>query len=149
MIRLDQPKLMLNAHADAAGDLPANVDGFFTQERVKDDLWNIRFHPYEKPEPTGGEIVAKIDSACEPSEKVLNQQSVLVLSCPHGHDDRFVAAYSLDNRSYGMAAGNPISLGRHSASRRMAHRWPSPGWRSTIRSPQRIRSMTTRCRTRC
>jgi hypothetical protein len=98
MIRLDQPKMMLNAHADAAGDLPANVDGFYTQERTKEDVWNIRFHPYEKPEPTGGDIVAKVDSACEPSEKVLNPQSVLVLSCPHGRDQRFVAAYSLDSR---------------------------------------------------
>ncbi len=95
MIRLDQRKVMLNAHADLAGELPATVDGFFTQERLKDDVWNIRFHPYEKPEPTGGDVVAKIDSACEPSEKVLNQQSVLVLSCPHGHGDRFVSAYSL------------------------------------------------------
>lgn len=98
MIRLDQPKMMLNGHADAAGDLPATVDGFFTQERVKEDLWNIRFHPYEKPEPTAGDIVAKIDSTCEPSEKVLNEQSILVLSCPHGHDERFVAAYSRDSR---------------------------------------------------
>jgi hypothetical protein len=95
MMRLDQPKLMLSAHADVAGDLPATIDGFFTQERLKEDVWNVRFHPYEKPEPTGGDIVAQIDSACEPSEKVLNQQSVLVLSCRPGHDDRFVAAYSL------------------------------------------------------
>ncbi|HEX4581937.1 MAG TPA: hypothetical protein VH139_07735 [Acidobacteriaceae bacterium] len=98
MFRLDQPKMMLNAHADAAGELPATVDGFFTQERVKEDAWNIRFHPYEKPEPTGGDIVAKINSACEPSEKVLNHQSVLVMSCPHGHGDRFVAAYSLNSQ---------------------------------------------------
>jgi hypothetical protein len=98
MIRLDQPKLMLNAHADLAGDLPANVDGFFTQERVKENAWNIVFHPYEKPERAGGEIVAQIDSACEPSQKVLNEQSVLVLSCRPGHDERFVAAYSLQNK---------------------------------------------------
>jgi hypothetical protein len=98
MMRLDQPKLMLSAHADVAGDLPATIDGFFTQERLKEGVWNIRFHPYEKPEPTGGDIVAQIDSACEPSEKVLNQQSVLVLSCRPGHDDRFVAAYSLKSR---------------------------------------------------
>ena len=102
MMRLDQPKLMLSAHADAAGDLPATIDGFFTQERLKDkdkdDVWNVRFHPYEKPEPTGGDIIAQIESACEPSEKVLNQQSVLVLSCRPGHDDRFVAAYSLKSQ---------------------------------------------------
>jgi WD40 repeat protein len=98
MMRLDQPKLMLSAHADAAGDLPATLDGFFTQERLKEGVWNVRFHPYEKPEPTGGDIIAQINSACEPSEKVLNQQSVLVLSCRPGHDDRFVAAYSLKSQ---------------------------------------------------
>ncbi|HEY3989466.1 MAG TPA: hypothetical protein VGM02_09230 [Acidobacteriaceae bacterium] len=95
MMRLDQARLMLNARADAAGDLPATVNGFFTQERPKEDVWNVRFHPYEKAEPTGGDIVTKVDSTCEPSEKVLNEDSVLVLSCPHGHDDRFVSVYSL------------------------------------------------------
>lgn len=98
MMRLDQPKLMLTAHADAAGDLPATINGFFTQERLKENVWNVRFHPYEKPEPKGGDIIAQIDSACEPSEKVLNQESVLVLSCRPGHDDRFVAAYSLKSQ---------------------------------------------------
>jgi WD40 repeat protein len=96
MIRVDQPKLMLSARADAAGDVPANTDGFFSQEQSKDGVWNVRFHPYEKSEPAGGDMVAEIDSACEPSEKALNEQSVLVLSCPHGRDDRFVAAYSLN-----------------------------------------------------
>ena len=97
MMRIDQPKLMLSAHADAAGDLPATVDGFFSQEKVGENNWNVRFHPYEKTEPTGGDIVARIDSACDPSEKVLNAQSILILTCPPGHDDRFVAAYSLNN----------------------------------------------------
>ena len=97
MMRIDQPKLMLSAHADAAGDLPATVDGFFSQEKVGENNWNVRFHPYEKAEPTGGDIVAHVDSACDPSEKVLNAQSILVLTCPPGHDDRFVAAYSLNN----------------------------------------------------
>jgi hypothetical protein len=98
MVRLDQPKLMLSARAEAAGEVPANIDGFFTHQQVKENVWNVRFHPYDKPEPTGGEIVAQTDSTCEPSEKVLNQQSVLILSCPRGHNDRFVAAYSLNNR---------------------------------------------------
>jgi hypothetical protein len=97
MLRLDQPKLMLSAHADAAGDLPATVDGFFSQEQVKENVWRVRFHPYEKAEPTGGDIVTQVESACDPSEKVLNERSILVLSCPPGHDDRFVAAYSLDS----------------------------------------------------
>ncbi|MFL6426673.1 MAG: hypothetical protein ACJ71S_00405 [Acidobacteriaceae bacterium] len=98
MMRLDQPKLMMSAHADMAGDLPATIDGFFTQKRVKENVWNVVFHPYEKPEPNGGEIIAQIDSACEPSEKVLNEQSVLVLSCRPGHDERFVAAYSMKSK---------------------------------------------------
>jgi hypothetical protein len=97
MLRLDQPKLMLSAHANAAGDLPATVDGFFSQEKVGETDWNVRFHPYEKAEPTGGDIVAHVDSACDPSEKVLSAQSILILSCPHGHDDRFVSAYSLSS----------------------------------------------------
>lgn len=42
--------------------------------------------------------VAQFESACDPSAKVLNEQSVLILSCRPGHDDRFVAAYSLDRR---------------------------------------------------
>jgi hypothetical protein len=98
MVRLDQPKLMLNAHADLAGDLPANIDGFFTQERLKENVWNIVFHPYEKAEPAGGEIVAQIESTCEPSQKVMNKQSILVLSCRPGHDERFVAAYSRQSK---------------------------------------------------
>jgi hypothetical protein len=98
MMRIDEPKLMLSARSDAAGELPATVEGFFDHERVKEDMWNVRFHPYEKPEPTGGDIITQFESACEPSEKVLNKQSVLILSCLPGHDDRFVAAYSLDRR---------------------------------------------------
>jgi hypothetical protein len=95
MVRLDQPKVMLSARAEVAGELPANVDGFFTQERVKENVWNVRFHPYNEPDAKGGEVVAQTESICEPTEKVLNPESVLVLSCPRGHNDRFVAAYSL------------------------------------------------------
>ncbi len=98
MVRLDQLKLVLSARAEAAGELPANVDGFFTQEQVKENVWNVRFHPYAKAESPEGEIVAQTDSTCDPSEKVLNDQSVLVLSCPRGHNDRFVAAYSLNRQ---------------------------------------------------
>jgi hypothetical protein len=98
MVRLDQPKLLLSARAEAAGELPATVDGYFTQEQVKENVWNVRFHPYERPDPTGGEIVAQTESTCEPSEKVLNEESMLVLSCPRGHNDRFIAAYSRNNR---------------------------------------------------
>jgi hypothetical protein len=42
--------------------------------------------------------VAEIDSTCDPTEKVLNTESVLVLSCPPGHNDRYVAAYSLNRQ---------------------------------------------------
>lgn len=98
MVRLDQPKVVLNGHADAAGDVPANIDGYFTQEQVKENIWDVRFHPYDKSGKPEGEIVAQTDSTCEPSEKVLNAKSVLVLSCPRGHNDRFVAAYSLNSQ---------------------------------------------------
>jgi hypothetical protein len=98
MIRIDQPKLMLNAHADAAGELPATVEGFFNQEKTGENHWRVRFHPFEKPEPNGGDIVAEVESACDPAEKVLNDQSILVLSCRPGHGDRYVEAYSLDRR---------------------------------------------------
>jgi hypothetical protein len=97
MVRLDQSKLMMSARAEVAGELPANIDGFFTQEQVKENLWNLRFHPYDNPK-LPGEIVAQTDSTCAPAEKVLNQESVLILTCPRGHNDRFVAAYSLNNR---------------------------------------------------
>jgi hypothetical protein len=96
--RLDQPKLMLTARAEAAADLPASLEGFFTQEEVQGGVWNVRFHRYDKPQSTDGEIVTQTSSTCEPMEKVLNEQSVLVLSCPRGHNDRFVAAYSLNSR---------------------------------------------------
>ncbi len=93
MMRLDEPKLMLSAHADAAGDVPATADGFFMQKQRKEDQWELRFQPYEKAAAGDGEgtPVAEIDSTCDPTEKVLNPQSVLVLSCPPGHNDRYVA----------------------------------------------------------
>jgi hypothetical protein len=94
MVRLDEPRLVLSARAEAAGEVPASIDGFFTQEQVKEGVWNVRFHPYDKAESAEGEIVAQTESTCDPSEKVLNDQSVLILSCPRGHNDRFVAAYS-------------------------------------------------------
>ncbi|MGA9719311.1 MAG: hypothetical protein WBQ79_13610, partial [Acidobacteriaceae bacterium] len=97
MMRLDEPKLMLSAHADAAGDVPATADGFFMQKQRKEAQWELRFQPYEKAAAGDGEgtPVAEIDSTCDPTEKVLNPQSVLVLSCPPGHNDRYVAVYSL------------------------------------------------------
>jgi hypothetical protein len=96
MVRLDQRKLMLSARADVAGELPATVDGFFTQQKVGDS-WNVWFKRYDEPQSAGkGENVAQFESSCEPSAKVLNEQAVLILSCRPGHDDRFVAAYSLD-----------------------------------------------------
>jgi hypothetical protein len=96
MMRLDQRKLMLSARADVAGELPATVDGFFTQQKVGDS-WNVWFKRYDEPQSAGkGENVAQFESSCEPAAKVLNEQAVLILSCRPGHDDRFVAAYSLD-----------------------------------------------------
>jgi hypothetical protein len=98
MIRLDQLKLVLKGRADSAGDVPATVDGFFIQTQRKEDLWDLRFKPYEKAADPVGNPVAQIDSTCEPMAKVINPQGVLVLSCPHNKDGRYVAAYSLDGR---------------------------------------------------
>jgi hypothetical protein len=98
MVRLDQPQVVLSGHADAAGDVPANIRGYFTQEQVKENVWSVWFHPYDKSGKPEGEIVAQTDSTCEPSEKVLNAESVLIMSCPRGHNDRFVAAYSLNSQ---------------------------------------------------
>ena len=97
MVRLDERKLMLSARADVAGELPATVEGFFTQQKVGEDSWNVWFKRYDEPQSAGkGVNVAQFESSCEPSAKVLNEQTVLILSCRPGHDDRFVAAYSLD-----------------------------------------------------
>ena len=78
--------------------MPANIHGYFTQQQVKENIWDVLFHPYDKSGKPEGDIVAQTDSTCEPSEKVLNAESVLVLSCPRGHNDRFVAAYSLNSQ---------------------------------------------------
>jgi hypothetical protein len=94
--RLDQKKLLMSARADQAGDLPATVAGYFTQQKVKDPHWNVYFHPFDRPQPNGGDLVTGVDSSCEPSEKALSEQTALILSCPPGRGDRFVAAYSLD-----------------------------------------------------
>lgn len=97
MMRLDQPKLMLSAHADAAGDVPTSADGFFMQKQRKENVWELDFRPYEKA-AADGVPVAEIESTCDPTEKVLNSDSVLVLSCPPGHNDRYVAVYSLNQQ---------------------------------------------------
>jgi hypothetical protein len=99
MMRLDQPKLMLSAHADAAGDVPTSADGFFMQKQRKENVWELDFRPYEKAAAdSDGVPVAEIESTCDPTEKVLNSDSVLVLSCPPGHNDRYVAVYSLNQQ---------------------------------------------------
>ena len=100
MMRLDERKLMMRAHADSAGELPATADGFFMQKQRKENVWELRFQPYAKAAAADGDgvSVANIDSTCDPSEKVLNPDSVLVLSCPPGHNDRYVAAYSLNQQ---------------------------------------------------
>ena len=100
MMRLDQPKLVMSAHADAAGDVPTSADGFFMQKQRKENVWELKFRPYEKAvaADSDGVPVAEIDSTCDPTEKVLNSDSVLVLSCPPGHNDRYVAAYSLNQQ---------------------------------------------------
>jgi hypothetical protein len=96
MARMDQKKLLMGARADRAGDLPATAAGYFTQQKVNDSRWNVYFHPFERPRPNSGDLVAGVDSSCDPSQKVLSEQTVLILTCPPKRGDRFVAAYSLD-----------------------------------------------------
>jgi hypothetical protein len=100
MMRLDQPKLVMSAHADAAGDVPTSAEGFFMQKQRKENVWELNFRPYEKAAAAAsdGVPVAEIESTCDPTEKVLNSDSVLVLSCPPGHNGRYVAAYSLNQQ---------------------------------------------------
>lgn len=95
MLRLDERKLMLSGRALTAGYVPATADGFFSQKQVKEGEWNLEFHPYGKGDAVESNAVARIDSTCDPTAKVLSHESVLVLSCPPGHNDRYVAAYSL------------------------------------------------------
>lgn len=96
MARLDQKKLLMSARADQAGDLPATVAGYFTQQKVNEARWNVYFHPFERPQPSSGDLVTPVDSSCEPSQKALSERAVLILTCPPKRGDRFVAAYSLD-----------------------------------------------------
>jgi hypothetical protein len=96
MARLDQKKLLLSAKSEQAGELPATVNGYFTQQKENETHWSVHFHPFERPQPNAGELVAQVESSCEPSQKVLSEQSVLILSCPPKKGDRFVAAYTLD-----------------------------------------------------
>jgi hypothetical protein len=100
MMRLDQLKLVMSAHADAAGEVPTSAEGFFMQKQRKENVWELNFRPYEKAAAAAsdGVPVAEIESTCDPTEKVLNSDSVLVLSCPPGHNDRYVAAYSLNQQ---------------------------------------------------
>jgi hypothetical protein len=95
MARLDQKKMLMGAKSDQAGDLPATLHGYLIQERVKETRWRVQFHPFESPQQAPGELVAEVESSCAPSEKVLNEETVLVLSCPPKRGDRFAAAYGL------------------------------------------------------
>lgn len=95
LVRLDPIELKMTARADAVGNLPANADGFFSSEKLTEERWNVRFHPFGAQQSGAGEIVAQVSSTCQPDEQILSEQSVLVMSCPPKREDRFVAAYAL------------------------------------------------------
>ncbi len=98
MVRLDMKAMMLNAKADHPGKLIANANGFIDQAEVKQGEWLIRFHPFEKPEPTGGDVVAQFISTCAPEDNFLNETTLLTMSCPKGSSDRFAQAFALSGR---------------------------------------------------
>lgn len=95
LARLDEKRLLMSARADEAGDLPVTLNGYLTQQKSAEQRWMVRFHPFDKPQTEASSIVAEVDSTCTPQEKVLNDESVLLLTCPPKHNDRFVEAYTL------------------------------------------------------
>lgn len=97
--RLDEKRMIMKGKADQVGDLPAISSGFLTQQQVNDVQWAIRFHGYDTHAAEPGRVVTEVPSTCAPSEKFLNEQSFLVLTCPPKHNDRFVAAYDLQGHS--------------------------------------------------
>ena len=99
MIELGERRVKLSAKADQPGDLPANTEGFVTQVQVKDDHWQLRFHPFEKPEPTGGDVVAELGCSCPPHVSFVNSATLLVLNeCPTRSTDRQADAMSLSGK---------------------------------------------------
>ncbi len=99
MVRLDQKTLMLNARAEQPGKLIANEDGYVSQAQEQGGLqWTIRFHPFEKPEPNGGDVVAQFASTCAPESNFLNASTILVMSCLKDAPDRFAQAFSIDGK---------------------------------------------------
>ncbi len=98
LARLDEKRLLMSARADQVGDLPATLNGYLGQVKTGEQHWAIRFHPFSKPQPDPGQVVTQVDSTCAPEEKVLSEQSVLVLTCPPKHNDRFVEVYTLSGQ---------------------------------------------------
>lgn len=98
MIRLDEKQLKLNAKADNPGKLIANAEGFVDQAEGREKRWTIRFHPFEKPEPVGGEIVAQFASTCPPETNFINESTLLVMSCPKNSSDRFAQADTISGK---------------------------------------------------
>ena len=99
MIELGERRVKLSAKADQPGDLPANTEGFVTQVQVKDDHWQLRFHPFEKPEPTGGDVVAELGCSFPPHVSFVNSATLLVLNeCPTRSTDRQADAMSLSGK---------------------------------------------------
>ncbi|MGI8771343.1 MAG: hypothetical protein ACR2JE_07890 [Acidobacteriaceae bacterium] len=99
MIDLGQRQLKLAAKSERPGPLPTNVEGFVTQVQTRPNHWELRFHPFEKPEKNGGDIVAQLMSSCPPQTDFVNASTVLVLSACSTHaPDRQADAVGVDGK---------------------------------------------------
>ncbi len=99
MIDLVQKQLKLAAKSERPGPLPANTEGFVTQVEIRPDHWEMRFHPFEKSEKNGGDIVDQLMSSCPPETDFVNGSTLLVLSqCSTHAPDRQAEAISVDGK---------------------------------------------------
>ena len=98
LVSMDERKVKLTAHSERVGNLPATAEGFFGNEQLPGERWNVRFHPLATAHTDQGSIVAQVASTCQPEEHVLSANNVLVMSCPPKHGDRYAAVYSLNGR---------------------------------------------------
>lgn len=99
MFDLAQKQLKLAAKSERPGPLPANAEGFVTQMQTRQDHWEMRFHPFEKSEKNGGEVVDQLMSTCPPQTDFVNASTLLVLSeCSTHAPDRQADAITVDGK---------------------------------------------------
>jgi hypothetical protein len=97
VVRLNPTLVKLAARGAQAGYLPVSEEGFVSNEQTEEGRWNVLFHPYEKRQEKG-ERVAQFDSTCPPEDRFVNDQTLLVSSCPPKRAEHYVAAYSLEGQ---------------------------------------------------